>query len=174
MWPHVGRRDAASSSEPNPEVPQACRIEDAGVISSSEGHDDPSVVEVEALGLGGELSDGLRTAEVVLPHVGEEVSEADTAPVSHPPIRNLVLLEEPDQVGPGHAEHVCSLLGGEFCVHRRNGDGVAVGDVCEQLDHVVERDAGDRDAQVGIVGDQRRRTESFKSVWIILDIDVIS
>jgi hypothetical protein len=46
--------------------------------------------------------------------------------------------------------------------------------VCEQLDHVVERDAGDRDAQVGIVGDQRRRTESFKSVWIILDIGVIS
>ena len=34
-------------------------------------------------------------------------------------------------------EHVCSLLGGEFCVHRRNGDGVAVGDVCEQLDHVA-------------------------------------
>ena len=126
------------------------------------------------MGLGGEFSGGFSAFAVVLAHVGEEVGEPDTAPVSDAPMGDLAVFEEPDQVGPRHDEHVGGLLGGEFCVHRGDGDGVAVGDVCEQLDHVVERDAGDRDAQVGIVGDQRRRTESFKSVWIILDIGVIS
>lgn len=69
------------------------------------------------LGLGGEHSDGLGASEFVLSCVGEEGGEVDTPPVSHPPIRGQVVLEEPDQVGLRHAQHVGGLLGGEFCAH---------------------------------------------------------
>ena len=117
------------------------------------------IVEVEALGLGGEFSGGFSAFAVVLAHVGEEVGEPDTAPVSDAPMGDLAVFEEPDQVGPRHDEHVGGLLGGEFCVHRSDGDGIAVGDVRKQFDEMAKRAAGDGDAQIGIVGDETHRAD---------------
>ena len=148
-----------SPAQPDQEVPQAGRVEDACIVGSSERHNGVLIVEVEALGLGGELSGCFSPFAVVLAHVGEEVGEPDAAPVSDAPMGDLAVFEEPDQVGPRHDEHVGGLLGGEFCVHRGDCDGVAVGDVCKQFDEMAESTAGDGDAQVGIVGDETHRAD---------------
>ena len=94
----------------------------------------------------------------------EEIGEQDSAPVADSPIGDLAFLEQLHEVGPRHVEQVCSLLGGQLGMHRRDGDGVAVGDLGQDVNEQVERMPWNLQSGVGVVCLERDRSGVHRGV----------
>ena len=62
--------------------------------------------------------------------IGSEIGQADSAVGADSPIREVVFLQEFDNMGARHTEDVGGLLGGDFLVFWHEEDGAALSHGC--------------------------------------------
>jgi hypothetical protein len=147
-----------SDAETHEQIARQGGMEHVGVVDGGErdillG----SVLETQVLCFSGELVEHFSTVLIISALVVEEVRQQDLPTVPDPPERDLAFLEELDHVRPRDVEQVGRLLGGELRGDGRDGDGVAVGDLGEDVDEEADHEGRDRDPggfRVGVVGAQ--------------------
>ena len=92
----------------------------------------------------------------------EEVCQQDSVPVTDPPERDLAFLKQFHEIGPRNVQQVCDLLDRQLGVNRRDRDGVAVGDLGQDVDEQAERMPGDLHRGVGITRHERDRRAAHR------------
>lgn len=112
------------------------RIQDARVVQDDECH--VLVAQAMLLRFGGQLVHQVASTGLILALMREHVRSEHPAMRAHSAERKHLLLQQPDEMRPGHVQQVGRLLGGQLGVHRENGDGVPVRHLAEDFEKELE------------------------------------